>query len=468
MSDTTSGSTSNAASGSASNDKSGSTNATQHDAADGASGAAFWWTAFGSDVLNGLVEQALANNFDVQAARHRLASAHASNSKAWAAFWPNASFRVQGARDASARDNYMQVGLDVLWPLALPVERQGASRLAQSHFDMAQANQGVARATVAAEVVRTWLQATHVARTLAAEKSALASATVSMNYLAHRVRAGLLADAAAVDARLQADERRRRIATAGATLHELSQTLALLVGQATPDPAWFSAVRPASAAGTTGGAGTPQEAGIAQGLRTLQTAGTPLIERVPSAWLAQRQDVAMARAQVVQAAGHANLAQAALYPRVMLGLSWIYAKNLTGNVRHRNEAEPMVAPFIDIPLWDWGTRLARRDAQALALKAAVSDYQQVLLTAYAETEIALQALASWRQVSALSQRAVDEHQRVWQRVQASAHAGLTDKLDVEDARRRLQDAEIQRSASLVGEQLAFSALHRNRQVGVPK
>jgi len=408
-----------------------------------------WWTAFGSDVLNGLVEQALSNNHDIQAARHRLASAHTSNSKAWAAFWPTASFKIQGARDASARDNYMQAGVEVLWPLALPVEKQGVSRLAQSQFDMAQANQGLTRATVAAEVVRTWLQAVHVARTLAIEQSALASATVSVNYLEHRVRTGLLADTATLPARMQADERRRRIATASATLHELAQTLALLVGQSTPDPAWFATVPPAVAA-----TGTPP------------AAHTPLIERVPSAWLAQRHDVSLARAQVVQAAGQADLAQAALYPRVVLGLSWIYAKNLTGNVRHRNDAEPMIAPFIDIPLWNWGVRLATRDAQALAVKAALSDYQQTLLAAYAETEIALQALASWRQVSALSENAVEQYRHVWQRAQVSALAGITDKLDVEDARRSLQDAEIQRSASLLGEQLAFSALHRNRQVGV--
>ncbi|RYH60979.1 MAG: hypothetical protein EON54_10520, partial [Alcaligenaceae bacterium] len=31
-----------------------------------------WWTAFGSDVLNGLVEQSLSSNHDIQAARHRL------------------------------------------------------------------------------------------------------------------------------------------------------------------------------------------------------------------------------------------------------------------------------------------------------------------------------------------------------------------------------------------------------------
>ena len=150
----------------------------------------------------------------------------------------------------------------------------------------------------------------------------------------------------------------------------------------------------------------------------------------------------------------------------MLGLSWIYAKNVTGNVRHQHESGPMVAPFVDIPLWDWGARRARRDTQANELKAALSDYHQALLAAYAQTEVALQGLASWQQVRVASRSSLDDVNRLYDRAQAGARAGLIDRLDVEEARRMAQDAEIQWSASLLGEQLAFSALHRNRQVGV--
>lgn len=407
-----------------------------------------WWRVYESDELNALVEQALQANHDVKAAGHRVAAAHTLNSKAWATFWPKADFRMQGARDAAARDNFLQSGFDVMWPLTLPVEREGTMRLAQGQSELAVAESEVVRATVAAEVVRTWLQARHAARALQIEKAALASTQASMRYLDHRAKTGLVPADAPLAERLKSDERQRRIHQLTAELHELAQSLAVLLGRSAPDPGWFAA-----------------DATDDQTASPTMAASLGAMTRVPTAWLAQRQDVVAARARLLEAAGDADVAQAALYPRAVLGVSWIYSKNITRNGRQRNEAEPMIAPFIDIPLFDWGIRTARRDARRHALQAAIADYHQTLLSAYAQTEIVLNNLDRWQQEKTLSQQAVSAVHAQLQRAEAGARAGTLDRLELEQGRRMLGDAQLALSMAHLGEQLSFAALHRNRLVG---
>ena len=403
-----------------------------------------WWHAYGSDALDRLVQQALEQNLSVHAADHRLAAAHTLNASAWAAIWPTASIGVQGARDASARDNFMHMGVDVAWPLTLPVERQALYRLAQGQIAAELGEQQSVHAAVAAEVVRSWLQARYVAQRLQIERRAWASENAAITYLEHRVKAGLLTDDVLLAARSEADSRRRKIVASESTLHDLAQALAILLGRHTPEPSWTTFDEP-------------------------QPGGPPCMvaamgDRLPTAWLAGRPEVAIARAQVLRAAGDVGMAQAALYPRVMLGMSWIYAKNISRDRRHANESQPMISPFVDLPIWDWGMRRATRDAQAHALKAALASYHAVLLNAYGETEVALRGLSASRELGALA-RAQDERAAlVWRRAQVGVRAGIVDPIDAQAHYRAYCDAQGALAAQALNEHLAFAALHRHRSL----
>ncbi|MCF8077510.1 MAG: efflux transporter outer membrane subunit [Desulfotignum sp.] len=72
-----------------------------------------WWTAFGSEELNTLIETALENNFDIQTLQARVLQAKAAVDKETAGFFPTLDFSLGGSKQgtqtkstASASSNY--------------------------------------------------------------------------------------------------------------------------------------------------------------------------------------------------------------------------------------------------------------------------------------------------------------------------------------------------------------------------
>ena len=94
-----------------------------------------------------------------------------------------------------------------------------------------------------------------------------------------------------------------------------------------------------------------------------------------------------AEAAVEQAAAEVGVSRAALYPRLTLTGSLLYAYNLTRNHRTTSDSIPMVGPQIDIPLFDWGRRRAVADGKELALQASIKAYRQAVLNGIAEAEL---------------------------------------------------------------------------------
>ena len=117
------------------------------------------------------------------------------------------------------------------------------------------------------------------------------------------------------------------------------------------------------------------------------------LRQVPADLLRFRPDIAAAQADVTQALSDLGQARAEQYPRVMLGLSFIYARNITQNRRIKQGEGPSLGPFVDIPVFDWGRRQAAADARQEALDASLLAYRQALVVAVGETESALSALA---------------------------------------------------------------------------
>lgn len=105
------------------------------------------------------------------------------------------------------------------------------------------------------------------------------------------------------------------------------------------------------------------------------------------------------------------MARSALYPRLSLGGSVLYAYNMTQNHRSNNNFVPAGGPTIDIPLWDWGARQAQVKAGEQGIAAALAGYRKAVLSGVSEVEESLSALARERERIA----ALDEARRVLDR-----------------------------------------------------
>jgi NodT family efflux transporter outer membrane factor (OMF) lipoprotein len=395
-----------------------------------------WWRAFDDPVLDALVDSALRDNLGLAQATGRLRAARVLAERERRAYRPTLSGVVQTLQDVAAIDSYFHVGLEATWELGLFGARESLERGGQARLDLAAATaQGVRVATVA-EVVRRYLELAAACRDARGFERLIDLDTRLIAL--HEVRRQQHLDAredrhALVARRAQAQG---QWLAARATIAQAEQALAILLGRAAPDPAWRSERDEVPA---------PADFRVAQ---------------LPADLLVHRPDVRAAEAEVLKATSELGLARAELYPRVVLGLSFLYAYNITQNRRNVDNTVPSVGPSIDLPIFDWGRRRAAADARAEALDTALLAYRQALLDGVGDTESALALVGLSRERDALSQAAWGDARQQQAQQATRQRLGLASEVEALEAARRVEQAALERSAARVARGQAMVMLYR--------
>lgn len=326
-----------------------------------------WWTAFNDPALNTLVDQALAQNLTLAEAGSRVRQARQLSQGVTSSFLPSLSAGTRSVQPPSAQDTYLQGSLDAIWDLGLFGAREGATQRYRGGIDLALAEEQAARVTVVAEVVRHYLDLRAAQEQLAQGQAQLRLDSRSLALIDARIDHRLAAAGERDAVALRQARTRASLADPMAAQSAAAHSLAALLGQTRPDPAWMSP------------AGQP-----ALAVRS--------IAQVPADLLRVRPEIRRAEADVAQAAGELGIARSELYPRVALGASYLVSYNLTRSPRSRFNTGVAAGPIIDLPLFDWGRRQAGAAAKREALDAAVTAYRQAVLEGVADVEIALAAL----------------------------------------------------------------------------
>ena len=329
-----------------------------------------WWKAFSDPTLDALVEQAMAQNLTLAQAISRLRQARLLSGRDGNQFKPTVNAAIQTVQDAAAVDSYFHAGIDASWELGFYGAHDAVRRGADARVGLAAAGVQAARVATVAEVVRRYLELQNARHDEAVllQMLALDERVLALQAVRQRTHTGSMDERHAVGLRQR--QTLGLLAAPRQAAAQAEQALAVLVGQPVPDPAWRTAT--------------------ATALPALQ----PLVlQQVPTDLLRYRPDIRAAEAEVDKATGELGLARAELYPRVVLGLSFLFAYNITQNRRNVNDNVPSFGPAIDIPLFDWGRRRAAADAREEALNATLLAYRQVVIQACGETETALSALA---------------------------------------------------------------------------
>ena len=327
-----------------------------------------WWKSLGDPMLDRLVDEALAQNLDVARAGNKLRQARRLALRNDAQYLPSVSANMRTLQDVSATDSYLHASLDVTWELGLFGMRESAQQLVKAELDNSQASLQAARVAVVSEVVHQYLALRAAQRQAAITEQLLALDGRAIDLTGVRARSRIGVGGEADEAAARRAQTAASLPTARQAAVRSSQALAVLLGRATPDAAWMSP------------ANQPM-------------LGPVDVAQLPSDLLRVRPDVRIAEAEVLKAAGELGVANAELYPRISFGASYLYAYNVTQNRRTSgSDRVPAFGPFIDLPLFDWGLRRARADAQGEALQASVMAYRQTVLQGASEAETALSAL----------------------------------------------------------------------------
>ncbi len=390
-----------------------------------------WWRAFNDAELDALVDHALKDSTDIRIAIARVEQADAVAHQAGATLYPEVDLGGSAARGRVSEygpsapragshliGNNFQLAASTAYELDFWGKLRRTRESALALADASRYARDTVRLTLASEIVGAWLNLRSNDAQIAATRATLRTREEAYTIAERRYKSGSTS-------RLDLEQAENSRANAAAQLSVLQQARALntnllaqLVGKPNLD------------IGDTGG-----------DLSKLPIPPAPPAG-LPSALLDARPDVRATEAQLASANANIGVAKAALYPSISLtgalGLQSIDLSDL-----FKGGAKMWSAgALIDLPLFDAGRRSARLDQATAVQKEAVEQYRKTAENAYREVRDALVGVSQNAETERQYQRALTAARNVERISRARYEAGSAAFLELLDAQRSANDAQV--------------------------
>jgi NodT family efflux transporter outer membrane factor (OMF) lipoprotein len=395
-----------------------------------------WWRGFKSPELDSLIEQARAQNFDIEAAIARIRQADAQVRIAGAPMLPtvgataNASWQqvgvTRGGFTSSSRGGSSTSTLDIhrysLTPfnVAYEVDFWGKNRAgleaAKASAVFSRFDQQVVALTVVTNVANAWFTALALADRIVVAQRNLTDAEQTLAVIRGRLEAGT---ASALDIAQQESLVAQERAVVPGLRSQMEQQLiglGILIGR----PPEAVTVRPGS-------------------LDAL--ALPPVSPGLPSALLQRRPDVAEAEAQLVAANFDIKLARAAFFPAIQLTGSYGFANAALSTLFTPGGTAIALAAGLTQPLFDAGVLRGQLEQSKGRYDELLADYRKAVVQAFTDVENGLTAWRLATEQEALQRRAVATAQRAADIARAQMQAGTVDVTTVLQAETTLFTAQ---------------------------
>ena len=393
-----------------------------------------WWTAFDDPTLTALVEEALENNLDLQAAMARIDLARANVLFASSSLYPSVDLGVGAHRNRSSQvgvqplptgldpvSNGYSGGLFASYEVDLWGRFRNATDAARSELLATEYARQTVRTTVAAETARAYfgLLAADALVDLLRETLKSRDATVALQTDLHD--AGIIGDydlqrAQAERAAVAAD-----VAVAERADANLESALAALLGRSPREV--FA----------------PKVSRDVVQARLLAVPGVP--EGLPSDMLERRPDVRQAEAQLAAASLRIDAARAQYFPNLALTASYgsesaALSNLFSGPALVWGIGTSLLQPLIGVKAIE-----ANVQAETARREAAIVGYTQAVQGAFRETHDALVANRTTRDALAAQSERARRLQGALELADVRYRAGYSGYIDVLDAQRQLLQAQ---------------------------
>lgn len=166
-----------------------------------------------------------------------------------------------------------------------------------------------------------------------------------------------------------------------------------------------------------------------------------MVEAVPATLLQSRPDVRAAEAVLIAAVAEIGIAEAAFYPRLQIPGAITIAGSGIGTGQVIESFVASIAAAFNIPLFDGGVRAGNLKAAEARSADAMFAYQQSLVEAASEVEIAMAAINAALTRARDLEIAVDASALAFSQAETLYAEGLTDFLDVLAAEATLLDVK---------------------------
>ena len=425
-----------------------------------------WWQVFRDPVLDGLVDDALHQNLDLQTAAWRIAEARAQRQATIALGQPSVGASGLAGRQRASENGLLsslagasggaahgapappppspwgdlfEVGFDASWELDLWGKVRRGVEAADASVLAAEQARGDAAVSLTAEVARTYLQLRG-----ARLQEAIAHADIDdqrrlLALTESRARSGFTAQADVVRQQAQLAALEAELPPIAQEIDREENALALLL--ALPPGALHERM------GAASGELAPLPPEVPVGL--------------PGDLLRRRPDVLAAEADLHAATARIGVAQAQLFPTVQIGgfagLQSVHADTLTDWASRFG----LGGVYVTIPLFEGGrlkSQIATADARA---REAALAWRKTVLVAYHEANQALFAYAQEQRHTLALVRELEHARRARDLTRERWRSGFVSQIEVIDAERQVHQAQLAASQSAVTAAAGLVALFKS-------
>lgn len=392
-----------------------------------------FWQELGSTELDQLVQTALAQNLDLQAALHRVDQARALAKVAAAPLYPSvdasgsASQTFQDPKNAHAVRGGGSLSYEVdLWGKNLN-QAKSADYSAQSvEFD-----REALRLVITSDATNLYSQILSLNDRIRIADSNLKNAEEILRITEARFSQGSLSGLEVSQQRVAVNNLRAILATLVQSRSTTADALAVLLGKA------------------------PQSMTVPTA--DLTTLSMPQVNLTPPATLlTARPDIQSAEASLQAANADIGVARAAFFPSLTIGVDTVIAAGFGGPAA----AATSLTSSLLAPIFTGGRLTGNLESVTAHQKELAAQYQKTVLVAFQEVEDALAAVKSNNDQAVLSVESVKESQNAYDIATARFNAGAIDYLTLLDTQRSLYQAQDNQISVQQAQLQSFVDLHK--------
>lgn len=389
-----------------------------------------WWRLFASEPLNDLMQQAMADNNTIAAARQSVLQAQEAVKAANGALMPQISLDGSVARQKfgvamfGASDfkippfTAYQLGPRATWTLdffggnARRVEHEKALMAYQLH------QLDAAYVTLTANVATAALEAAAAAGEIAAVEKIIAEDQKTLDLVEKAYKAGAETNVNILSVRSQLENNKAMLPPLKQRQSVARHALSVLLGQAPAN--WKPPVF------TLDSVVLPKELPVA----------------LPSELVRQRPDILAAEDNLRAASAAIGIATANLYPKITINANFMQEALVPGRLFDRDNGAWGVAGGLSAPIVNGGTLAAEKRAAQFAYEAAQAQYRETVLQAFRQVADALTAVQHDAELMAAQQQAYTTARTSLDLRRKSFTEGDSNLLQVQEAERQLAQAEL--------------------------
>jgi len=353
-----------------------------------------WWTSFGSDELNGLVQDAFAHNQTLAEADANLDQARAAAAATAGGALPQVNANASGVRERintasfgftgfpSPTISLYSIGANVSFDFDLFGGRRRAIERDEAHAAAQQARVDAAYLTVSGNVVQQAILIAGLQEKVAAQNEIVSGDEHILDMVHRAIQAGGQPPAATNTIQAQLAEDQAALPGLRQQLAQAQHRLALYLGR-TPSDGPNSALT----------------------LASLQVPGAAPVS-LPSDLVRRRPDILAAEADLHAATANIGVQTAALYPNISLNASWAQSAINPSDIFQATSAGWSVGPSITAPIFHGGTLRQEVHVANAEQRAALARYQQTVLEAFVQVSDTLQGISNNEDLVIVQGRAV--------------------------------------------------------------